>query len=73
MAKKAAKKASGVVYSVHPCVAYVQAVIDNMPEKTGRSLDEWIALVEKGGPSDQKENASPGSKASIGSGPQRPG
>jgi hypothetical protein len=55
MAKKAAKKASGVVYSVHPGVAYVQAVIDNMPEKTGRSLDEWIALVEESGPAGEKE------------------
>jgi hypothetical protein len=55
MAKKPAKKARGVVYSVHPGVAYVQAVIDNMPQKTGRSLDEWIALVEKSGPAGEKE------------------
>lgn len=55
MAKKAAKQASRVVYSVHPGVAYVQAVIDNMPEKTGRSLEEWMALVEKSGPAGEKE------------------
>jgi hypothetical protein len=55
MAKKAAKTARGVVYSVHPGVAYVQAVIDNMPQKTGRSLEEWIALVEKSGPAGEKE------------------
>jgi Domain of unknown function (DUF5655)/Domain of unknown function (DUF4287) len=55
MAKKAAKKAGRVVYSVHPAIAHVQAVIDNMPEKTGRSLDEWVAMVEKGGPAGEKE------------------
>jgi hypothetical protein len=55
MAKKAAKKPSGVVYSVHPGIAHVQAMIDNMPEQTGRSLDEWIALVEKSGPGGEKE------------------
>jgi len=55
MARKVAKKASGVIYSVHPGVAYVQAVIDNMPEKTGRSLEAWIALVEKSGPAGEKD------------------
>jgi hypothetical protein len=55
MAKKAAKKTSAIAYSVHPGVAYVQAVIDNMPEKTGRSIDEWMALVEKSGPAGEKE------------------
>jgi hypothetical protein len=55
MAKKAARKASRVVYSVHPAIAHVQAVIENMPQKTGRSLDQWIAVVEKSGPAGEKE------------------
>jgi Domain of unknown function (DUF5655)/Domain of unknown function (DUF4287) len=55
MANRAAKKANGVVYSVHPSIAYVQAIIDHMPEKTGRSLDEWVALVAKSGPAGEKE------------------
>jgi hypothetical protein len=55
MAKKAAKKRTGVVYSVHPAIAHVSAVIENMPQKTGRSLDEWIALVAKSGMAGEKE------------------
>jgi hypothetical protein len=55
MVKKAAKKTSRVVYSVHPAIAHVQAVIENMPAKTGRSLGEWIALVEESGPAGEKE------------------
>jgi hypothetical protein len=33
----------------------MQAVISNLPEKTGKSLDEWIALVTKDGPPGKKE------------------
>jgi hypothetical protein len=42
------------IYSVHPGVAMVQDWIDKLPEKTGRSLDEWIKLVQKSGPADEK-------------------
>jgi Domain of unknown function (DUF5655)/Domain of unknown function (DUF4287) len=38
------------VYGVHPGVAMVQHAIAGLPAKTGRSLDEWIALVRKHGP-----------------------
>lgn len=38
------------VYSVHPSVAYAQAIIDNLPEKTGKSLEEWIHIVKEQGP-----------------------
>lgn len=31
------------------------AVIANMPEKTGRTLEEWVALVRKEGPAVRKE------------------
>lgn len=46
-----AKKSSAAstLYSVHPSVAYLQSVIRNLPEKTGRSLDEWITLLRKEG------------------------
>lgn len=37
-------------YSVHPSVAYTRKVIANLKTKTGRSIDEWIALVKKAGP-----------------------
>jgi Domain of unknown function (DUF4287) len=43
------------IYSVHPGVAMVQKWVDTLPEKTGRSLDEWIALVKKSGPETEKE------------------
>jgi hypothetical protein len=36
------------LYSVHPGVAMVQKWVATLPEKTGRSLEEWIALVETG-------------------------
>ncbi len=43
------------IYSVHPSVAYAQAIIRNLPETTGKSIDEWIALVKKSGTSGAKE------------------
>lgn len=42
------------IYSVHPSVAYAQAIIRNLPETTGKSIDEWIALVKKSGTSGAK-------------------
>jgi hypothetical protein len=38
------------IYSVHPGVAMVQSWLVSLPEKTGRSLEEWIRLVEEHGP-----------------------
>jgi hypothetical protein len=43
------------LYSVHPAVAYQQAIIANLPEKTGRSLEQWIKLIESTGPAGEKE------------------
>ena len=37
-------------YSVHPGVAMVQKWVSELKTKTGRSLDEWLALVIKEGP-----------------------
>jgi hypothetical protein len=42
-------------YSVHPGVAQIKKWVDEMPRKTGRSLDEWIALTKKAGPPTEKE------------------
>src|SRR5208337_3297847 len=50
MPKSAAKTAS--LYDVHPGVAMVQKWIADLKPKTGRSLDEWIALLKKDGPKD---------------------
>lgn len=43
------------IYRVHPSVAYAQAIINNLPKTTGRSIDAWIALVKKNGPSGEQE------------------
>ncbi|MEW6323131.1 MAG: DUF5655 domain-containing protein [Acidobacteriota bacterium] len=40
------------LYSVHPSVVTARAVIDNLPAKTGRSLEGWIQLLRRDGPSD---------------------
>ncbi len=47
-----AKKRS--IYSVHPSSKMAMNVIAGMKEKTGRSLDEWVELVKKKGPEDEK-------------------
>ncbi len=52
MAKTAAAKRR-VTYSVHPAVAYLQAIVNNLPAKTGRSLEQWLALIKKEGPKDE--------------------
>jgi hypothetical protein len=52
----AASKARGKsVYSVHPGVAMVQKAIAGLKEKTGRSLEEWLAFIKKEGPPTEKE------------------
>jgi hypothetical protein len=53
MAKaKAARDTS--LYGVHPDVAMVQKWVAELKDKTGRSLEEWMALVKKEGPKDEK-------------------
>jgi hypothetical protein len=41
-------------YDVHPGVGVVQKWIGELKEKTGRSLEEWMAFVKKRGPKDEK-------------------
>ena len=48
-------KASKSIYSVHPGVVMVQKWIETLPEKTGRSLEEWIGLIKKSGPKQEAE------------------
>jgi len=45
---------SKTIYDVHPSVAMVQKWLADMKEETGRSMEEWLALVEKEGPKDEK-------------------
>lgn len=45
-----AKAASKSIYGVHPGVAMVMKWIEDLPAKTGKSLEEWIKLIKKQGP-----------------------
>jgi hypothetical protein len=47
-----AKRKKKSIYSVHPGVLMVHRWIDDLPEKTGRSLPQWIAFIRKEGPKD---------------------
>jgi hypothetical protein len=42
------------LYSVHPSIAYAQAVLDNLPRTTGKTLEEWTQIIKKAGPADDK-------------------
>ena len=53
MAGKAAATAKSL-YDVHPGVAMMQKWMAELREKTGRSMEEWIALIKKEGPDDEK-------------------
>jgi hypothetical protein len=55
MARAAAKTKSKSIYGVHPSVAMVQKAIQDLPAKTGRSLEEWIKFIKKSGPRGEKE------------------
>ncbi|MGA2004023.1 MAG: DUF5655 domain-containing protein [Terriglobales bacterium] len=50
-----AAKAGKSLYSVHPGIAMVQKWIRELPQKTGRSVEEWIELTRKSGPATEKE------------------
>jgi hypothetical protein len=43
------------LYGVHPGVKMIRDWIASLPEKTGRTLDDWIVLVKKHGPPTEKE------------------
>src|SRR6266404_1541888 len=42
------------LYGVHPSVTMLQKWLAELKEKTGRSMEEWLALVKKEGPKDEK-------------------
>lgn len=43
------------LYSVHPGVQMTQKWVSSLKERTGRSLDEWLALLKESGPKTEKE------------------
>ena len=55
MAREAAKTKHKSIYGVHPSVAMVQKAIQDLPARTGRSLEQWIKLIKKSGPKTEKE------------------
>lgn len=44
-------------YDVHPSVEMVRNIITGLPQKTGRDLTTWVALIQKQGPGTKKERA----------------
>ena len=51
---KASLAKSESLYGVHPSVAMVEKWLAELKEKTGRSMEEWLALVKKEGPKEEK-------------------
>jgi hypothetical protein len=51
---KASLAKSESLYGVHPSVAMVQKWLAELKEETGRSMEEWLALVKKEGPKDER-------------------
>jgi hypothetical protein len=47
--------ATGNPYSPHPGIAMVRSWIESLPAKTGRSLADWLRLIEEQGPAAEKE------------------
>lgn len=55
MARDAVKTKRKSIYGVHPGVAMVMKWIDDLPKKTGRSLDEWLKFIKTSGPKTETE------------------
>jgi hypothetical protein len=43
------------VYTLHPGFAMEASSLNNLKERTNRTLDEWIRIVKKSGPATEKE------------------
>jgi hypothetical protein len=54
MAGRAAKTQKKSVYSMHPSFDYEEAGLRLIKERTGKTLEEWIAHVKKNGPAEGK-------------------
>src|SRR5262245_21131605 len=50
-----ARPKSTSAYDVHPGVTMVQNIMAGMKQKTGRSVEEWVQLIEKQAPAGEKE------------------
>ena len=54
MPKSATQPKKKSIYGVHPGVAMTQKWAAELKTKTGRSLEEWLRLISKSGPKDEK-------------------
>jgi hypothetical protein len=54
MPKAATQTGRKSVYGVHPGVTMTQKWVAELKQKSGRSLDEWLRLIKKSGPKDEK-------------------
>jgi len=55
MPKAATRATKKSIYGVHPGVAMTQKWVGELKQKTGRSVEEWLQLIKKSGPKDEKE------------------
>jgi hypothetical protein len=49
------KRHTSISYDVHPSLGMYQSSLAALKQKTGRTLEEWIKLVQKNGPATEKE------------------
>jgi hypothetical protein len=48
------KSAAAPLYSPHPSIDYARSVLANFERTTGKTLDEWVELVQTAGPAGAK-------------------
>lgn len=53
MAKTASVPKTKSIYSVHPGILMTQKWVGELKQKTGRTLEEWLAHIKKAGPKDE--------------------
>jgi hypothetical protein len=49
------KQRTTSMYDVHPSLGMYQSSLTALKQKTGRTLEEWIKLVQKEGPATEKD------------------
>src|SRR5262245_56290903 len=55
MPRATKKPRADAMYGVHPAVLMTQKWVGTLAEKTGRSLAQWIELINQEGPADEQE------------------
>ena len=65
---KASLAKSESLYGVHPSVTIVQKWLAELKEESGRSMEEWLALVKREGPKEEKSRSATSRQRSTESG-----